>query len=127
MTHRKSRRRLVLVALLAFVLGTTAFAYAATVTFGGGTSAGNAGEGSGTISGYDVQSVHYALDNASPVNITGVTFTLTPATATTVKARINGLPTGWVNCTGGAPWSCDFTGQGVPALAAASLQVAAAS
>ena len=124
MVHRKRRRRLVLVALLAFVLGTTGFAYAANLTFGGGSAAGNAGEGSGTISGYDVQNVHYALDNSNPVQITGVTFTLSPNNATTVKAKINNTGV-WVDCTGGAPWSCPVTG--ATAVGATTLQVAAAS
>lgn len=124
MIHRKRRRRFVLVALLAFVLGTTAFAYAANITFNSGSSAGQAGEGSGAISGFDVQTIHYTLDNSSPVNVTGVTFTLSPATATTVKAKLNNAGT-WADCTGGPTWSCTFSG--VTALAAASLQVAAAS
>ena len=51
MTNRKRRRRLVIVGLLAFVLGTTGFAYAASLTFNGGTDAGRAGSGTGTISG----------------------------------------------------------------------------
>ena len=63
------------------------------------------------------------VDNSDPSNITGVTFSLTPDTATTVKAKITGMA-GWANCTGGAsPWSCAVSGG---AQAAVNLQVAAA-
>jgi hypothetical protein len=122
MVNRKRKRRIALVALLAFVLGSTAFAYAASITFNGANNAGAAGQGSGAISGYDVQNIHYQLDDSIPSNLTGVTFELSPATATTVKARINGMP-GWSTCTGGPTWTCALTGT---ALSATSLQVAAA-
>jgi hypothetical protein len=122
MVNRKRKRRIAVVALLAFVLGTTAFAYAASITFNGANNAGAAGQGSGDISGYDVTNIHYTLDNNDPSNITGVTFDLAPNTATTVKAKITGMA-GWVACTGGTPWSCAVTGD---AQAAVNLQVAAA-
>ncbi|HEX5582218.1 hypothetical protein [Gaiella sp.] len=122
MINRKRKRRIALVALLAFVLGTTAFAYAASITFNGGT-AGAAGQGSGTISGYVVSDVHYTLDDNDPSNITGVVFSLNPDTATTVKAKITGMAD-WAVCTGGAsPWSCPVTGD---AAGAENLEVAAA-
>ena len=122
MVHRKRRRRLVLVALLAFVLGTTAFAYAANITFNGGT-AGAAGEGTGTISGYVVSGVKYTLDNNDPANITGVEFALNPDTATTVKAKITGMAS-WAACTdAGTTWTCPVLGD---AQAAVQLKVAAA-
>jgi len=106
MVNRKRKRRIAIVALLAFVLGTTAFAYAASITFNGASNAGAAGQGSGTISGYNVTSIHYTLDANDPSNITGVTFSLAPNTATTVKAKLNGTGA-WVACTGGtSPWSC---------------------
>ena len=123
MVNRKRNRRIAVVALLAFVLGTTAFAYAASITFNGTSNAGAAGQGSGDISGYDVTDIHYTLNDADPSQITGVTFSLTPDTATTVKAKITGMA-GWAACTGGAsPWSCPVAGS---AQAAVNLQVAAA-
>ena len=122
MTNRKRRRRLVIVGLLAFVLGTTGFAYAASLTFNGGTDAGRAGSGTGTISGYDVTNVHYTLDSSNPVNITGVQFQLAPDTATTAKANLNGGA--WATCAhAGGVWSCPVTGN---AHAAVNLGVAAA-
>jgi hypothetical protein len=122
MVNRKRKRRIAVVALLAFVLGTTAFAYAAGITFNGANNAGAAGQGNGAISGYDVTNIHYTLDNNDPSNLTGVTFELSPATATTVKAKINGMA-GWSSCTGGPTWTCTLSGT---ALSASSLQVAAA-
>jgi hypothetical protein len=122
MINRKRKRRIALVALLAFVLGTTAFAYAASITFNGGDNARHAGQGSGTISGYNVTNIHYTLSDTDPSTITGVTFSLNPNTATTVKAKIGGA-TDWAVCTGGAPWACPVTGD---AASAASLEVAAA-
>jgi hypothetical protein len=123
MVNRKRKRRIAIVALLAFVLGTTAFAYAASLTFNGGADAGRAGTGSGTISGYDVNNIHYTLNSADPAQITGVQFALTPDTATTVRAKITGMAA-WADCTdGGTSWSCPVAGD---ALAAVSLQVAAA-
>jgi hypothetical protein len=122
MVNRKRKRRIAVVALLAFVLGTTAFAYAAGITFNGANNAGAAGQGNGAISGYDVTNIHYTLDNNDPSNLTGVTFELSPATATTVKAKINGMA-GWSTCTGGPTWTCTLSGT---ALSASSLQVAAA-
>jgi hypothetical protein len=123
MVNRKRKRRIALVALLAFVLGTTAFAYAASITFNNGSNAGAAGQGSGTISGYDVRNIHYTLDNADPSQLTGVTFDLVPNTATTVKAKVNGMP-GWSTCSGGSsPWTCTLSGN---AEGATNLEVAAA-
>jgi hypothetical protein len=122
MVNRKRKRRIALVALLAFVLGTTAFAYAASVTFNGGTDAGRAGAGTGTISGYDVTNIHYTLDSNVPANITEVQFQLTPNTAATAKANLNGAA--WVPCVyGSGVWTCPVTGD---AHDATQLQVAAA-
>ena len=123
MIHRKRRRRLVLVALLAFVLGTTAFAYAANIQFNGGTNAGAAGEGAGTISGYNVTNIKYTLDNNDPAVITGVEFALSPDTATTVKAKVTGMAS-WGTCTdAGTTLQCVVSGN---AQNAVELKVAAA-
>src|SRR6188472_1007604 len=123
MVHRKRRRRLVLVALLAFGRGTTGCAYAAGITFNGASNAGAAGEGAGTISGYNVTNIKYTLDNNDPANITGVEFALSPDTATTVKAKVTGMAS-WGTCTAaGTTWQCVVSGD---AQAAVQLKVAAA-
>jgi hypothetical protein len=120
MVNRKRKRRIALVALLAFVLGTTAFAYAASITFSGG--AGHAGQGTGAISGYDVTAVHYTLDTNNPGQIVGVQFTLNPDSATTVKARIDSGA--WATCSAApSPRTCGVTGS---TSGATNLEVAAA-
>jgi len=121
MINRKRRRRLVVAGLLAFVLGTTGFAYAASLTFNGGTDAGRAGSGTGTISGYDVERPLHAR-RQQPRDHHGRAFQLTPNTATAAKANINNGA--WATCThAGNVWSCPVTGS---APAAVNLGVAAA-
>lgn len=57
--------------------------------------AGPAGSGAGPVSGYTVSAVSYSLAGAS---LDGVSFTLSPAGAAAVKARLaSGEP--WTACT----------------------------
>ena len=42
---------------------------------------GYAGDGLGTISGYNITSVHYTLNGTNPANISTVAFTISPASA----------------------------------------------
>src|SRR5215471_11652161 len=76
MSFLRRRRRTVIVALLAVVIGTGAFAYAATNTVPGST----AGSGSGTISGYTVSNVAYTLNSTTPTNLDQVAFSISPTT-----------------------------------------------
>ena len=119
--HSKRKRRTVLVALLAFVLATSAYAFTAANTFP--DEAGRAGDGSGDISGYEVTNVSYDLNNTNPSTLDSVSFDL-DAEANEVQARVNGGS--WVVCAGGpTSWTCDITGTST--LGANTLQVAAAS
>lgn len=114
------RRRVALAALLALVVGVSAYAFTATNVVPGSS----AGEGSGTISGFTVSAIHYSLDSANPANVNGVSFTLAPAPAAgaTVRAALNSGA--YVTCTeASGTWSCPVTG-GV--LGATSLKVVAA-
>jgi hypothetical protein len=55
------------------------------------------GQGANVISGYTVSSVSYNLDTTTPTNLDSVSFTISPATASTVKIQ---LATGsWYPCT----------------------------
>ena len=54
-----------------------AYAYTAANTVPTST----AGAGSGTVSGYTVSSLHYALNTSTPANIDSLTFTVSPVTA----------------------------------------------
>ncbi|HSL42967.1 MAG TPA: hypothetical protein VK897_06010 [Anaerolineales bacterium] len=103
------------IALLVLVLATAAFAFAATNTMPGVTSAG---EGARTISGYTVSAVDYNLNATTPSNIDSVGFTLAPAAPITSTVKI-GLVTGgsFYNCTSadGTNWSCNTPGATVSA------------
>lgn len=114
-----------LVFIMIFASSAYAFAAANSVLETG------AGDGSNTISGYDVTNVNYTLNAGNPANIDAVSFDLAPTAgagpASTVKVQ---LVTGgaWFNCTApGAShdWDCSVAGA-VTALAANNLRVVAA-
>ncbi len=115
----KHASKILLIGLLAFALATTTFAFAASNS----VPAGKAGDGSATITGYDVTNVVYTQDSGSPVNITAVAFDLDGAAAT-VRVR---LITGGAlqSCTNpsGTHWTCAISG--VTVTAANTLQVVA--
>ena len=90
------RRRLVLATVAALVLSAGAYAYTASNTVPSGT----AGEGSAAISGYSVSGVAYSLNAGTPTNIDAVSFTVSPAQATTVKMQL---------ASGGAWYPCTNT------------------
>jgi len=117
---RKSSRVL-LVTLLLFVLAGATYAFAATNTFP--ETAGYAGDGNATISGYVVINIQYTTSGG---NLTGVSFDL-DASASTVQAHVvNGsTPVGCSDTSSGAgtSWSCSFTG--VTVLQADLLRVIA--
>ena len=117
---KSRKRRYALAALLATIVATAGFAFAASNT----VPTSYAGEGSGTISGFTASAIHYTLDSANPASITGVQFSLspTPGSGATVKAALDAGA--YVACTSSAgTWSCPVTGT---VLAAASLKVVAA-
>jgi hypothetical protein len=118
---KRRTRRTVLAALLATIVATSGFAFAAANT----VPDSNAGEGTGTIAGFTVSGIHYTLDTSNPAAITGVQFSLapTPAAGATVRAALN---TGaYATCTvASGTWSCPVTGS---VLGATSLKVVAAS
>ena len=84
-----------------------------------------AGQGTGTVSGYTVTSVGYTLNAGTPSNIDAVTFTISPATATTVKAQLVAAGT-WYSCTNTAgSVSCATTSPQMTVATAATLNVVA--
>lgn len=88
----------------------------------------NAGDGSGTISGYVVSSVKYNLNASDPSNIDSVTFNLdsTPATGSTIKAQLAAAGT-WYTCTNvAAAITCDVTSPQATVAAATTLRVVVA-
>jgi hypothetical protein len=87
-------RRLVVVGVLAIAVGSGVFAYAATNTVPGSS----AGAGSGAISGYAVSNIQYTIDSTTPTNLNQVSFTISPAAASVVKAQLSASGA-WYNCT----------------------------
>ena len=84
-----------------------------------------AGQGTGTVSGYAVTSVGYTLNATTPSNIDAVTFTINPTTATTVKAQLVAAGT-WYSCVNTAgSVSCNTTSPQMIAATAATLNVVA--
>ncbi len=84
-----------------------------------------AGQGTGTVSGYTVSAVGYTLNASTPTNIDAVTFTISPATATTVKAQLVAAGT-WYSCTNTAgAVSCATTSPQMTVATAATLNVVA--
>jgi hypothetical protein len=107
MSHnrKRRRRRVAIILAAAAAMAFAAFAFTATNT----VPATNAGDGSGTISGYTITNVQYQLEAANPANIDSVTFT-TSASAGTVRAKVVASSTTYTNCSGGpANWTCDFS------------------
>ena len=111
----KKSSRVLLVTLLLFVLAGSTYAFAATNT----VPPTFAGDGAGAISGYVVSNVQYTM---SGVNVASVSFSL-DNTARVVQASLNGGTL--VTCTGGATtWTCTFT-TAVTIVDAISLRVVA--
>lgn len=98
-------RRLVALAAVA-VLAASSLGFAATNTVG----SSHAGDGTGGVSGYNVDRVRYRLRPANPGILNAVVFRL-DAPAQTVSAQL--WPGGpWLSCrnTTGRNWRCPGTG-----------------
>jgi hypothetical protein len=107
--------------VLVLALAGTAYAFAASNT----VPATRAGDGSQAISGYTISSVAYGLNPSSPQNIDSVTFTISPTSATTVKASLNGGTT-WYSCTNSSgSVSCTTTSPQATVAGATNLEVVA--
>jgi hypothetical protein len=122
------KRRYALAGLLAFVVATSSFAFAAQNT----VSNSAVGDGVGVVSGYNVTGVTWDLDNANPANVEDVGFDVNAA-ANEVWVRIDTDATAavswtsWSSCNAGAgtTWTCPLSG--VTALSVNGLEVASAS
>lgn len=118
--------RMVTLLVLAFVLSGIAYGFAAANTVG----VSGAGDGQNTISGYAISNVKYTLDSSNPVNLSAVTFDVTPGAgagaATSVYVKLVSTGTSYTACTnnGGGNWTCNVSG--VTAAAANELRVIAA-
>jgi hypothetical protein len=99
--RRIPRLRLLAGLAAALAVGATGYAYTASNT----VPVSTAGSGQGTVSGYTVSNVHYALNATSPANIDSLTFGVSPVIPSTsngmaaVQAELTvGGPTGY-SCT----------------------------
>ncbi len=99
--------KVLLIVIVAFAFASVATAFAAANT----VPAGNAGDGSGAVSGYTVSNVQYHLNATNPGNIDSVSFTLNAA-AGTVTIKLVSTGSTWYSCTNpsGNNWSCTTTG-----------------
>jgi hypothetical protein len=112
----------VIVALLAaVVIGVAVYAFTAANT----VPDTSAGAGSGTISGYTITNVQYGLNATTPTNLDQVTFTISPAAASTVKVQL--APAGsWYSCTNASgSVTCNTTSPQATVAAATQLTVVA--
>ncbi|HEV7132334.1 MAG TPA: hypothetical protein VGN27_01220 [Gaiellaceae bacterium] len=118
---RLGRRALVATCSLVALLSVAGYAYTASNTVPNATL----GQGSNTISGYTVSSVAYNLNAGNPSNLDSVSFTISPAAATSVKVQL--APAGtWYSCTNTTgSVSCATTSPQATAAAATALNVVA--
>ena len=119
--------RFIAAAALALVIATAAYGFAAANT----VPDTNAGDGSGTISGYTASSVVYVLETADPTKLDTVTFTLTPdsggATAGTVKVQLVASGTWYTASNGGSgnDWTVDPTAGSLAVSSVDTLHIVA--
>jgi hypothetical protein len=116
------RPRNIAAAIVALVIATSAYGFAAANT----VPDTKAGDGDGDISGYNVTNVTYVLETADPSNIDTVTFTL-DAPADTVQVQ---LVTGgtWYEADNGGTgnvWTVDPAAGTLTAVAVNTLRVVA--
>jgi hypothetical protein len=118
---RKRTRRILIAASLAVALGIGTYAFTAANT----VPATAAGAGSAAISGYTITNVVYGLNTATPTNLDQVTFTISPATATTVRMQLAAAGS-WYTCANAAGnVTCNTTSPQATVAAATQLTVVA--
>jgi hypothetical protein len=123
--------RIVVAVGIAAILGTGAYAFTASNTVPNTT----AGSGQGTVSGYTVSNIHYALNTTTPANIDSLTFTVSPVIPSTSNGKVvvqaalsSGGPTSYsctTNTTGDTV-TCATTSPQLASDKLASLTVIAA-
>jgi hypothetical protein len=119
--RRRTGRKITLVAVIAAILASAAYAFTAANTVPGT----QAGSGAGTISGYTATAVTYTLNATTPTNIDAVAFTINPTTTATVKVQLAAAGS-WYSCTNTAgSVSCATTAPQMTVVAATQLTVVA--
>ena len=117
------KSRVLVAVVAAMVIAGGAYAFTAANTVPNST----VGAGAGTVSGYTVSALHYALNATTPTNIDSLTFTITPAVPSTSTGKVivqaalsTGGPTNYTCTTdvAGTTVTCPTT---TPQLTAALL------
>jgi hypothetical protein len=113
------RKRTAVAVILALSVGIASYAFTASNT----VPNSSAGSGSGTISGYTISNIQYGLNSTTPTNLDSVSFTISPAAASTVKVQL--APAGsWYSCTNSSgSVSCNTTSPQATVAAATQLTV----
>lgn len=113
--------RITLAIAIAIAVAIATYALTASNTVPGS----NAGIGSGAVSGYTVSSISYTLNGSSPQNIDQVAFTISPSSATTVKAQVTTAGS-WYSCVNASgSVTCNTTSPQATVAAADQLTVVA--
>ena len=116
------------IAFIILTLGVIAYGYAAANV----VPESGAGDGSGTVSGYTISNIDYALLSSDPSKVASVSFDVDATSGASdpndVQVTVDSGTT-WTACTGPveSTWTCTFTASSEPSVSAIEeLQVVAA-
>jgi ABC-type cobalt transport system substrate-binding protein len=119
----RRRRRLAVILAVAAAFALTAYAFTASNTFADANN--KAGDGSQTITGYQVSNIEYQLQAPNAAYIDSVSFDLN-ADAGEVKVKLVSTGSTYTNCTGGpTAWTCDFAADSQTVVSANEFRVVA--
>lgn len=117
---RTNRNNFKAVAAAAVVTGATLFAGSA-LTASNTVPDGQAGDGSGTVTGYTVSNITYDLNAADPTKLDSVSFDLdsVPDADSEVRVNVDQSSSTWFTCAIGATVNvtCDTSGLSAPNVA----------
>ena len=120
--RRIQRARMVMVAAVGAIVMLTSYAFTASNT----VPSTAAGDGSGTITGFTVSNVDYALNGTTPANIDTVTFDLDsdPGASSTIQIKLESAGSTWYTCSNvTTAVTCDTTSPQATVSAADELRV----
>jgi len=94
------------------IVGALVIAAAVASTAGNTVPESRAGVGEGTVTGYDISTVHYSLNASNPAAVDAVTFSVdeAPAEGSTLRIKLSSASTVWYTCTfSGTSVTCPTT------------------
>jgi hypothetical protein len=114
--------KIIAIVLAALTISVVAYGFAAA----NDVPESGAGDGSGTISGYDITNIDYTLLTSDPTKVESVSFdvTATAGASTPDDVRVTvDAGTTWITCTGPTTdnWSCAFGTGSEPSVSDLSL------